>query len=253
MTRKAGLKKKPLPYIILLIIFFLEPLIKILYLKFTSGFGIPLLFRTLISYENQLEVAKYFLLMPMAGLMFVKVRKFSYFLVLAILGFYLYEIITFRPYTWPYFVAKPLILAWIFSAIACGSLFFLFIPSVRKPFFDRTIRWWESHQRFMVDFLCSLQKKDEDKKFDGHILNVSLSGAFIKTSQTFDIGEVLTVEFEPVGTSKKINAKVVGIFKFNGNEGIGVQFTGGIIQRIKNLGLVWSLKKAGFGPVQGRA
>ncbi len=81
----------------------------------------------------------------------------------------------------------------------------------------------ESDRRHVrVDCFVTVDYADSDKVFKDYIEDISTSGVFIKTRESFSIGEevVLSMSLSNDGSAFKIPASVVRI----ADDGIGVQF-----------------------------
>lgn len=254
--RKYGLKKRPFGYTFLSALFLLEPIIKILHLKIVTGFSISLLMNTILHWNVKLQVAEYFLLFPLAGIALFRIRKKSYFLLILIQLYGLVKILSFTPYSWPYFTKEPILLIWGFVLINLIVLLYLLHPKNRQPFFDATIRWWESKTRYMVDFPCECQlvsdKGEDGKKVSLKVLNISQSGAFIKGDQ-FEKGQMVKLDFQLLNRDYSFVGIVMSVHPFNDSKGMGIQFKSSRMSLFSNLGLIFKLKKAGYKPVDGRA
>ena len=73
-----------------------------------------------------------------------------------------------------------------------------------------------------VDCFVSVDYADSDRAFKDYIEDISSTGGFIKTRESFSIGEevVLSMGLSPDGSAFKIPATVVRV----ASDGIGVQF-----------------------------
>ncbi len=256
-ARKFGIKKRPLGYTVLSVLFLLEPLIKIIHLKIVTGFSISLLLNTILGWKNIFQVGEYFLLFPLAGVALFKIRRFSYIFLVLIQIYGLLKILTFEPYSWPYFTKEPILLIWGFVVVNLFVLLYLLHPQNRKPFFDATIRWWESKTRYMVDFPCKCHGiKDNGEvgteAFDTKVLNISQSGAFIKGDH-YKKGDKVQVGFQLLAKDYLFTGTVMSVHPFHDSMGMGIQFKTPGLSLFSNIGLIFQLKKAGYKPVDGRS
>ena len=97
-----------------------------------------------------------------------------------------------------------------------------FLPGFREPFFDRRVRWWEPKVRYSVGINCSL--KNASVIFNSEIINISLSGVFLKDSSSFKVGDVLNLNFNFLGSDITLPVKVVHKHTIVCRNGCGVQF-----------------------------
>ncbi len=255
--RKFGIKKRPLGYTILSILFLIEPIIKIVHLKIVTGFSISVLINTILGWKNMIQVVEYFLLFPLAGVALFKIRRFSYVLLIMIQVYGLLKIFSFEPYSWPYFTKEPILLILGFVVVNLFVLLYLLHPQNRKPFFDATIRWWESKTRYMVDFPCQCHSVTTEgevgkESFDLKVLNISQSGAFIKGDQ-YKKGDQVQLSFQLLDKLYSLNGTVMSVHPFKDSMGMGIQFKTPGFSLFSNIGLIFDLKKAGYKPVEGRS
>jgi hypothetical protein len=216
------MKHKPLIFTILSILCLIEPLIKILYFKVTTNFDFDLIFQNLAQRTNPREIFDFWLVFPIAGLLLIKIRRFSYFAFMSLLVYIFYGILTYESYTWPYYSKTPFLYNYVVVFAALGVFVYFLMPRVREPFFNQRVRWWETKARYPVNLECGL--KSETQAFASEILNLSLTGAFIKDSPYLKEGDRLTMEFTYDGNTISIPAEIVHRNVASGKEGFGVKF-----------------------------
>lgn len=216
------MKHKPLIFTILSILCLIEPLIKILYFKVTTNFDFDLIFQNLAQRTNFREIFDFWLVFPLAGLLLIKIRRFSYFAFMSLLVYIFYGILTYESYTWPYYSKTPFLYNYVVVFAALGVFIYFLMPRVREPFFNQRVRWWETKARYPVNLECGL--KNDHQAFASEILNLSLTGAFIKDSPYIKVGDKLTMEFSFDGNAIAIPVEIVHRNVASGKEGFGVKF-----------------------------
>ncbi|MCB9091661.1 MAG: PilZ domain-containing protein [Halobacteriovoraceae bacterium] len=251
--KKQGLKKRPIAYTILSLLFIIEPIVKMVHLKMVTGFSYAILFNTIISWKNKLQVAEYYLLFPLAGLFLVRIRKGSYFIFLLVQFYFIMKIVGYQPYTWPYYTKEPILLLWVYVGINAFIILYFLHPRVRGPFFDRTVRWWESKTRYLVDFPCECTLAAEGKKenFETKILNISQTGAFIK-GEKYSKDDVIELKFRFLDRDYIYKGKIVGTYPYKDHPGMGIQFIASFGEYFQLFSLILKIRKAGYKPVDGR-
>lgn len=217
-----NMKTKPLIFTIILILCLIEPLIKVLYFKITTQFDFSTIMINLFARHTFRDVFDFWLVYPITGLLLLKLRKWTYFAFMSFLIYIVYNIFTYEKYTWPYNSDSPF---WYNYFVVTSSVmvFFVFLlPAIREPFFDKRLRWWEPQTRYLVGINCSL--KNDSLIFPSEIINISASGAFLKDSSYFRVGDKLDLDFRFLG--KEITLPVVVVHRHSkfGRNGYGVKF-----------------------------
>lgn len=217
------MKNKPLIFTIITILCLIEPLIKVLYFKAITHFDFLVIMTNLGARDSFKDVFDFWLVYPLAGLFLIKIRKWTYFAFMSLLIYIVYSIFTYEKYTWPYNSDSPFTYHYVVVAMACIVFFSFLLPTIREPFFDRKLRWWEPQTRYQVGINCSL--KNENLVFSSEILNISLTGALLKESTYFKVGDRLDLEFSFLGEDISLPVQVVHKLMANGKQGYGVKFT----------------------------
>lgn len=216
------MKNKPLIFTVLSVLCFIEPLIKVLYFKATTEFDFVVIFANLKTRNTFMEVVDFWLVFPLAGMLIMRLRKWTYFTFMGVLAYINYNIFTYEKYTWPYNAETPFLYNYVVALLSVGVFAYFLSPKVREPFFDRRVRWWEPKIRFNVDFSCKVQ--GPHLTFPSTILNISQSGAFIDDSKYLKVGDKLQLEFNFLGQTISIPAEVMNKHFAHNREGFGLKF-----------------------------
>lgn len=216
------MKQKPLLFTILMILCLIEPLIKIFYFKALTHFELPVIMANLMARTSIKEIFDFWLVFPLAGLALVKIRNWSYFVFLALLSYVIYSFVTYEAYTWPYNSATPFFYNQVVVVFSVLILVAFLIPQVRRPFFDKRVRWWEPKTRYIVNINCRVQGKNV--VFPSEILDISKTGAFLRESSYFNIGDELAIEFKYLGMNFNLPVQVISQHVSRGQAGVGVRF-----------------------------
>lgn len=216
------MKKKPIIFTVLSILCFIEPLIKVLYFKAITHFDFVVILSNLREKNSFMDVVDFWLIFPIAGMLILKLRKWTYFAFLSVITYIVYNILTYERYTWPYNSESPFMYHYV-VALMCLSVFLFFLsPKVREPFFERRARMWETKTRYLVDMSCTLQSST--LSFSTQIMNISKTGAFIEHSPYIKVGDVVVMEFNFLGESVQVPVKVVHEYASKTKTGFGVEF-----------------------------
>lgn len=216
------MKNKPFIFTVLSVLCFIEPLIKILYFKATTKFDFVVIFANLQARNTFLEVVDFWLIFPIAGMLILRLRKWTYFSFMAVLAYINYNIFTYEKYTWPYNSDSPFLYNYVVALMSVAVFAYFLSPKVREPFFDRRVRWWEPKTRYNVHISCKLQ--GNHLTFPSQIINISQSGAFVFDSKYMKIGEHLILEFNFLGQTISVPVEVVNRHALHGQVGYGLKF-----------------------------
>jgi len=218
----VAMKNKPLIFSLLSILCMVEPLIKVLYFKAITQFDFLLIIANLQARNTFVEVFDFWLVFPLAGMLILKLRKWTYFAFMSLLGYMVYNISTYERYTWPYNSDSPFVYNYVVVALSVSVFVYFLSPQVRQTFFDRRVRWWEPKSRYNVQIHCKL--KGPHLTFPSQILNLSRSGAFLKDSPYLKVGARLEMEFNFLGQSIQVPLEVMNCHYLQGVSGFGVEF-----------------------------
>lgn len=216
------MKNKPLIFTVLSVLCFIEPLIKVLYFKAATQFDFVVILGNLQTRNTFMEVVDFWLIFPLAGMLIMRLRKWTYFSFMAVLAYINYNIFTYERYTWPYNSETPFMYNYIIAMMSVGVFVAFLFPKLREPFFDRRVRWWEPKTRFNVHINCKLQSNN--LTFPTMILNLSQTGAFVQDSKYMKVGDQLMMEFNFLGETISLPVEVVNKHSIHDKVGYGLKF-----------------------------
>jgi hypothetical protein len=216
------MKNKPLIFTFLSILCFIEPAIKVLYFKAMTKFDFVIIFANLQARNTFMEVLDFWLIFPIAGMLILRLRKWTYFTFMGVLAYINYNIFTYEKYTWPYNSETPFMYNYVVAFLSVAVFAYFLSPKVRKPFFDRRVRWWEPKTRYHVQIACKLHSSN--LTYPTQILNLSQSGVFVLDSKYINIGDKLQVEFNFLGQRISLPVEVMNKHFIAGQAGYGLEF-----------------------------
>lgn len=216
------MKNKPMIFSILSLLCLVEPLIKVLYFKATTGFDFMVIIANVMSRNTFREVMDFWLVFPIAGLLILKLRRLTYFSFMGVLLYIVHNIVTYEKYTWPYNSEEPFIYNKIVAVIAMAVFTYFLSPKARQPFFDRRVRWWEPKSRYSVNMNCKID--NGHLCFPASIMNLSQSGAFISFSPYLKVGDKVQIEFNFLSNVISLNMEIMNEHSVLGQKGFGVRF-----------------------------
>jgi hypothetical protein len=195
-----------------------------LYFKLSTGFDWSTVATNILAVRSPLDVFHFWFLFPIAGFALLSVKSWSHPVFMAIQTYSIYIHMTYEKFTWPYLAETPFLGSLVLLALnICLIVYFLF-PHVRKPFFNKDVRWWEHHRRYNNPFPCTFSIVNPNKLEDAYILNISLSGAFINHQGIVEDEQHMMVNLSFDNVHLSIKAEKVGSHAFGGSMGMGVRF-----------------------------
>ena len=195
---------------------------KVLYFKAVTHFDFALILANLKAHEGFLEVVDFWLIFPVAGLLIMRLRKWTYFAFISVLVYNIFRMMTYEKYAWPYYSEQPFAYNYVVVGLSAAVIMYFLSPHVRKPFFDRRARWWETMKRHHVDLECKM--RNEDSHFSSRILNVSKNGAFVEYSAFLPRGSIFMLRFELLGKAFDMPVEITSRHDYSGLNGYGVRF-----------------------------
>jgi hypothetical protein len=216
------MKNKPVIFTVLTILCFIEPIMKVLYFKVTTHFELSVIMGNLLVSNSLREVFDFWLIFPLAGLLIMKLRRWTYFAFMGILAYIVYTITTYESYSWPYNSDQSLFYHYAVISLVTGIFVAFLSPKMRGPFFDRRIRLWECMERFPVRVQCTLG--EGGRSHTAELLNISRTGAFLCIPRAVEASTQTMLSFTYAGLTIEVPVEVVHAFPFNQQPGYGVRF-----------------------------
>lgn len=216
------MKAKPILFTLITSFCFFEPLAKLYYFKVSTQFEWPVILSNLLSRNSPLDILTFWLLFPIAGLMLLKIRSWSYFLFMLVMSYNVFSLVTYESYTWPYNDQMPHLYNLLLTAVCLGIIVAFCFPSIRKPFFDRRARFWEPQKRH--DIFLETELKTSFDTIESVISNISTTGAFILNVEDMKAGDRMTVNFRILDEVFTCEIQVVHKLCNGTINGYGVKF-----------------------------
>ena len=219
------MKNKPLLFIILGIIHLVEPIFKLLYFKATTHFPMHLIIENISQMSGAREVFEFWFLFPIGGIALLGIKKWSYSIFVSVQAYSIFTHLNYESYTWPYVSSTPQWPSLVILACNLAMILYFLLPEIRKPFFDKDMRWWEHRERYTLRVPCSFSSNQNNSLQDAEILNISLSGAFVSMKQnSFNNGDPIVINLSYIEENISLKGRVVSTHSFDTKNGIGVMF-----------------------------
>lgn len=203
-----------------------EPIMKIVVFKLQSGLPWDTVWTNIV--ENGHSFSRFFMfwvLSPLAGvfLLSFSTMAYTYYLILSL--FRIYLLLTFTPYSWPYFTAQPHVTSILFEIVNTGLMCYLFYPYFQRFFLSRYFRrFFDARGRMECNQVGYLYLENTLEPIRCKIVNISSGGARIEHSLThkFEVGKILFKDYE--GHPLCFDFKVASIVPTGQVNSMGIEF-----------------------------
>ncbi|MEC7275882.1 MAG: PilZ domain-containing protein [Bdellovibrionota bacterium] len=218
------MKNRPLIFILIAFIHIIEPLVKVLYFKATTPFSLSTIVSNISQIHTAREFFEFWFLFPIGGLALLGVKRWSYPVFVGVQIYSIYSHMTYEKYTWPYVSEVPFVSSLILLFVNALIIVYFAFPDVRRPFFDKTMRWWETRTRYHLRIPMTFTSNNPNKLQDCEILNISQSGIFMNYKGAIDLESEIKMNI----SYKDYNITLLGTVKsqhaFEGERGLGIRF-----------------------------
>ncbi|MBI2520591.1 MAG: PilZ domain-containing protein [Bdellovibrio sp.] len=222
------MKKRPLVFVLLGILHLLVPIFNLLVLKIKTGMEWAVVLDNVLNIQGVKNIVDFWFIFPLAGIALLSVKAWAYPFFVGVQMYAFYNHIFYEKFTWPYVSERPFVGPLFLMAINLAIIIYFSLPHVRRPFFDRRMRWWEARPRYGSDIPCFVSLLIPSLEHSGilrtKILNISESGAFLEMRPGLHINCNMRANFEGYGQKFSLTARVINHHIVNGVEGIGIQF-----------------------------
>lgn len=215
--------EKPLYFYVLATLLFCEPLIKSLYLKFTTGFSWEILARTLIGIEGITANFEYWALFPIAAIALISVRSWSFFVFIGVQLYSIYSHLFYEEFTWPYVSENPQVSSIILIGMNVALVVYFLMPNNLRPYWNKTTSLWRNTTRIATKIPIYI--KSQKTSTETTITNISQTGAYFTSEEELEIESNVSLDFVIDGRTKSISATIKRMQKTaDDHYGYGVEF-----------------------------
>lgn len=170
-------QRRTIPFYVLGTLLLIEPLIKILFFKFDTGFDFQTVFDTIFSIKNPVKVVEFWLLFPVAGLALFRSSAYSLFVFAGVYLYSMYAYFSYEKFSWPYVQETPHFSANLILFFNTALLIYFLIPENLKPFSNKTLFAFKRPERMSTMFETVF--KFNNKNLAATVINISDSGVMI--------------------------------------------------------------------------
>lgn len=185
---------------------FLEPIIKVLYLKFLTGFEWDILLRTIFSIEGVFKNFEFWGIFPLAGYALISVRSWSFLFFISLQVYVGYTFFAYEKFTWPYVAQNPHISSTLLLACNLAIILYFLTPAHLRPYWNETRKMWRNTSRFATSIQAFF--KHHNKDINTTITNLSETGAYFTSKVQINVGDKIELEIPLGSETKKITATV---------------------------------------------
>ena len=197
------MRNRPWPLILLAFIQFVTPVLNV----FLNSWALkvhPSLIVTWWLERPAVEIFESFALMPIAGIAIYRMKRWSYVVFFVALFWNLLSNLKYLDFA---FSNLPTLFSLLYALVNILLVSYFLLPTVRRTYFDRSIRWWESKPRF--DVATPLQLTKDGHSVEGSILNLSEGGMLIKSSATLERNASYELEFQILSKVFRVKGQIV--------------------------------------------
>ena len=127
---------------------------------------------------------EFWLLTPLAGLFLLTLSRVSYFIYSGLTLYKFYSLVSYTPFDWPYFAARPHVGAFVIITLNMLFVIVLMWPLIKKYLLSYHFKnIWDARGRYEANFKASLFINGIEGGFAGNIRNISSGGALLKITQ----------------------------------------------------------------------
>lgn len=217
------MRNRPIIFNIIFVLMIIEPLLKILSFKLTTGFDWVTVLDNISKLEGAKNFFEFWLLFPLGAIALIKIRKWSYALFIGVQLYSVITLLTYKSYNWPYLAKTPLLSTIIVLGLNIGLILYFLLPDTRRPFFDKKERWWEPKTRFKCYLIAVINFGKSSPIFNCTIHNISQTGMFISGPSELMRESIITIDFKLLDESFSFEGEIVSRHETDHVDGHGVK------------------------------
>jgi len=203
---KISQGKKPRSFYFIAALLFCEPILKTLYMKFSTGFEFEVVFRTIFSMEGIVTNFEYWFMFPVAGLALVSEKSWSFLVFMFVQAYCIFAHFYYVEFTWPYVSDSPHVSSSFLMLINTAVILYFLVPEHRRPFWNKSQKLWRNTSRYATSLPAYFSSGGE--KLYTSITNISKTGAYFVSKENIPVGEKTSLQFIIDGKVHEVDAVV---------------------------------------------
>jgi hypothetical protein len=238
-------KSKPLLYKVIPVFFIAEPLFKLFAFKINTGFSWETILYNIGSRTGPVDIFDFWVMFPLAGIIILKINKWTYYLFNLNLVYIIYRLMTFQEMDWPYYSKNPFLYNYVVVLISILIITMTQFPYLRILFFNPRLRWWETEKRYYTDIDVNILIGE--KLINGKMENISLSGAYVRLKEkevpNIENRNVNKLVFHMNQDEFKLGAEISRSEELENELGLGLKFLNiGFFEKMRLFKIIKKLK-----------
>ena len=202
-VQSFSLQKKPKGLVPLALLLASEPLMKILYLKFSTGFSWDTIIRVITSIEGVMANFEFWFLFPLAAYALFSIRSWSFAFFTLLQAYALVSYFTYQQFTWPHVSETPHISTSFLLFLNSLLVGYFLTPENRRPYWNKMCQLWRDSSRFATKIPTTLNAHEQTT-----ITNISKTGAYLTSDQSINVGDNMQLTMSMGSRDIQVNAKV---------------------------------------------
>lgn len=201
-----NMKNRPWPLVLLAALQALSPFFNVFFNAWALRVG-PGQVMAWVLDQRPLAVFEFVALMPIAGVAIFMMKRWSYAVFCAAMGWSLISKIQHLSYAqgtlpWPALVAV--------YGLELALVTYFLLPAVRATYFDPRVRWWESKPRYELRLPATLETAARER-LEASVMNLSEGGLFVRAARNLGLGSRIGVAFGILGQEFEAEGRVVHV------------------------------------------
>lgn len=211
----------------------IDPVLRILSFKASTGMEWSLVWDNIIQNGNVsvYRFIEFWLMTPLAGFFLLTMSRVAYFMYAALTFFKFYSLMTYQPFEWPYFAARPHAGAFVIITLNFIFVMILMWPLVKKYLLSYYLKdFWDARGRYECNYPATLFVHSKGTSFKGYVKNISSGGVLFNLYE--GKGELLKVEEEghivfelKTGEYLSFEIRLVNVSITDKSDHFGMEFT----------------------------
>lgn len=191
--QKVSGDRKPKSFYLLATLLLLEPILKIIFMKFSTDFSFEIVLRTVFSMEGIVSNFEFWVMFPLAGIALITERPWSFLVFICVQVYCIFSHLYYVEFTWPYVAASPHVSSSFLMFVNSAVILYFLVPENLRPYWNKSRMLWRDTSRYSTDLQAFFTFGTE--KVNTTITNISGTGAYFKSSEKLHIGRVTQISF----------------------------------------------------------
>lgn len=190
-VQKVSGSNKPKSFYFIATLLLLEPIWKILFMKFSTDFSFEIVLRTILSMEGFISNFEFWFMFPLAGIALITEKPWSFLVFMGVQAYCIFSHVYYVEFTWPYVSASPHVSSSFLMFVNSAVILYFLVPENLRPYWNKSQMLWRDTSRFATELETYFTFGTE--KIHTKITNISASGAYFKSSEKLHLGRLTSL------------------------------------------------------------